>query len=253
MNDLEQYFRNNDNRLIDKWIHYFEVYDRHFSRFRNKGAVMLEIGVFQGGSLQMWKAYLGEGTKIYAIDIDPRCKQFEEENIKIFIGSQSDAAFLREVKSQIPDLDILLDDGGHTMRQQIVTFNELYDKVKDDGVYACEDLHTSYWSGYGGGKGRPGTFIEYSKKRIDQLNAFHSQSKRFKPTEFTRSTDSMHYYDSMLIIEKKRRAMPIREQTGQSSFEIPNLPFPNKLAKYKEMASNYLDAFLRKLGSGNQT
>jgi len=98
MNDLEKYFRENDKRLIHKWVHYFDVYDRHFSRFRNKEIVILEIGVSQGGSLQMWKNYFGEKAKIFGIDIDPRCKDLEEDNIKIFIGSQSDRNFLKDVK-----------------------------------------------------------------------------------------------------------------------------------------------------------
>jgi cephalosporin hydroxylase len=120
MNDLEKYFRLNDKRLIHKWNHYFEVYDRHFSKYRNKDIVILEIGVSHGGSLQMWKDYFGDKAKIYGIDINPQCKEFEEENIKIFIGSQSDRNFLREVKAQIPPIDILIDDGGHTMVQQIL-------------------------------------------------------------------------------------------------------------------------------------
>jgi cephalosporin hydroxylase len=121
MNDLEEYFRLNDKRLIHKWKHYFEVYDRHFSKYRNKDIVILEIGVSHGGSLQMWKNYFGDRAKIFGIDINPQCKEFEEENIKIFIGSQSDRNFLREVKAQIPPIDILIDDGGHTMVQQIVS------------------------------------------------------------------------------------------------------------------------------------
>ena len=84
--------------MIHKWIHYFDIYERHFSRFRNKEVVILEIGVFQGGSLQMWKEYFGDKAKIYGVDIEPQCKTLEEENVKIFIGSQSDRNFLRNLK-----------------------------------------------------------------------------------------------------------------------------------------------------------
>ncbi len=94
MNDLEKYFRENKGRLIHKWIHYFVIYDRHFSRFRNKEITILKIGVSHGGSLQMWKEYFGSKAKIYGIDINPLCKDLEEDNIKIFIGSQSDSKFL---------------------------------------------------------------------------------------------------------------------------------------------------------------
>src|ERR1035437_5886082 len=226
MNDLEKYFRSNDKRYINKWMHYFNIYDRHFSKYRGKEIVILEIGVSHGGSLQMWKNYFGDKAKIYAIDIDPRCKELEEENIKIFIGSQSDRDFLRTVKQQIPPLDILIDDGGHTMVQQIVSFEELFDAVKSDGVYVCEDLHTSYWIEFGGGHKRSGSFIEYSKNFIDSINAYHSQQNSLKVTSFTESVDSIHYYDSVMVIEKRKIEKPYFTSTGTMSFH----DLPKKLA-----------------------
>jgi len=219
MNDLEKYFRQNDKRIISKWTHYFDVYDRHFSQFRNKEIVILEIGVYQGGSLQMWRDYFGPKAKIYGIDINPKCKELEEENTRIFIGSQSDRNFLREIKKSIPPFDILIDDGGHTMEQQIVSFEELFDHVKEEGVYLCEDLHTSYWLDFGGGHKRKGTFIEYSKNFIDYLNAYHSEQSSLKVNSFTQSVGSLHYYDSILVIEKQKRAMPLNEKFGHFAFK----------------------------------
>jgi len=219
MNDLEKYFYQNDKRLIHKWVHYFDIYDRHFHRFRDKEIVILEVGVSMGGSLQMWRDYFGPKAMIYGIDIHPKCKELEEENIKIFIGSQSDRKFLREVKQQIPQVDILIDDGGHSMTQQIVTFEELFGHVKNHGVYLCEDIHSSYWIRYGGGHKRGGTFIEYSKNFIDRLNAYHSEQRSLKVNDFTRSVDSIHYYDSVLVIEKKNREKPHHEKTGDMTFD----------------------------------
>jgi hypothetical protein len=222
MNDLQLYFEQNKGRLINKWHHYFEVYDTYLSKYRNKEIVILEIGVFQGGSLQMWKHYFGEKAKIYGVDINPDCKQFEEDNIEIFIGSQSDEKFLRELKSKIPPIDILIDDGGHEMKQQIVTFQELFSHIKKDGVYINEDLHTSYWFDYGGGYLRQGTFIEYSKKLIDQLNAYHSEQEKFQVNDFTKSAYSIHYYDSMIVIEKREISTPLHSTTGQPTIDFTN-------------------------------
>lgn len=228
--DLEKYFRNNNSRLIHKWNHYFDIYERHFNKFRNKEVVILEIGVSQGGSLQMWKEYFGDKAKIFGIDIDPRCKELEEENIKIFIGSQSDRKFLRQVKKSIPEVDILIDDGGHTMKQQIVSYEELFSHVKDEGTYLCEDLHTSYWLKWGGGYKRRRTFIEYSKNFIDYLNAFHSQQKSLKVNPFTKSVDSIHYYDSIIVIEKRKVEAPFHEKTGNKSFiKDINMTFAQKV------------------------
>ena len=224
MISLEQYFNNNTGRLIHKYQHYFDIYERHFQKYRNKKVVILEIGIFQGGSLQMWKKYFGNKAVIYGIDINPKCKAFEEKNINIFIGSQSDRKFLRYVKRQIPKVDILIDDGGHFMKQQIITFEEMYDHVKEDGIYLAEDLHTSYWLRYGGGNRRMGTFIEYSKKLIDSLNAYHSEQRSLKVSEFTKSTYALHYYDSMLVVEKTPRKPPVDSSTGNLSYPVETAP-----------------------------
>lgn len=217
--DLREYFKNNEKRLIHKWDHYFDIYERHFQKYRGKEVVILEIGVFHGGSLQMWKDYFGSRVKIYGIDINPRCKTLEEEGIEILIGSQSDRDFLRKVKQQIPRPDILIDDGGHTMKQQIVTYEELFDHVKDDGVYLCEDVHTSYRIEFGGGYKRRNTFVEFSKNFIDWLNAYHSEQRALKTSDFTRSVNSIHYYDSIVIVEKQPRTEPYDERSGTPSFE----------------------------------
>ncbi|MBD3646927.1 MAG: class I SAM-dependent methyltransferase [Pseudomonadales bacterium] len=225
MNDLERYFDANEGRRIHKWKHYFEVYDRHFSRFRNTDVHVLEFGVSHGGSLQMWQDYFGPEAKIFGADINPHCKQFEEGNVRIFIGDQEDRGFLRHVGNEVGRIDILIDDGGHTMAQQINTFEELFPLVDENGVYLCEDLNTSYKKKWGGGYRKKGTFIEYSKDFIDKLNAWHSsEPHRLEVDEFTRSTDSLHYYDGILVIEKRPRSEPFHIKSGQE--QIPNYHTP---------------------------
>ncbi len=221
MNDLERYFSQNTGRVIDKWEHYFEIYDRHFSRYRGTAVNMLEIGVYQGGSLQMWKEYFGPKAQIWGVDVDPKCKAFEEEQIRVLIGDQENRDFLRSLVRTLPRLDILLDDGGHSMKQQIHTFEELFRHVDDNGVYLCEDMHTSYRTAWGGKYKGSGTFVEYSKNFIDSLNAWHSKipwySKRQRMpriNEFTRTAHSLHYYDSVLVIEKRPMQPPRRRVTG---------------------------------------
>lgn len=219
MNDLEIYFKEKMGRLSHKWSHYFEIYDKHFFRFRGKEMVILEIGVFQGGSLQMWKNYFGPKAKVYGIDIDPRCKSLEEEGIRIFIGSQTDKKFLKEIVNEIPKIDILVDDGGHSMKQQITSFEALFNHIKEDGIYLCEDCHSSYWWEYGGGYKRKGTFIEYSKKWIDYINARYSRSTRLRVSDFTLNVRSLHYYDSVVVIEKGKMDKPTGLTRGTASFE----------------------------------
>lgn len=215
MNDLEKYFTENTGRLIHKWKHYFEIYDRHFSRFRGTDVHVVEFGVSHGGSLQMWKHYFGPDARIFGIDINPHCKAVEEEQIEIFIGDQADRAFLRSLTAKIPRINILIDDGGHTMEQQIHTYEELFPFIDANGVYLCEDLHTSYWPDWGGGYRKDGSFIEYSKHFVDAIHGWHSLEKeQLDVSEFTKSVHSLHYYDSVLVIEKRLIEEPFHLKTG---------------------------------------
>lgn len=217
MNDLQRYFYNNEGDMIDKWEHYFEIYDQYFAKYRNTEVVFVEIGVFQGGSLQMWKEYFGPRAKIYGIDINPACKKFEDEQIEIIIGDQEDKKFLKSLKNKMPRIDILLDDGGHTMKQQINTFEVLFEYIKQNGTYMCEDVHTSYWDDYNGGFRRNSTFIEYSKTIIDYINAWYSKSKKLSVNHLTKSVKAIHFYDSIVVIEKAKIIHPSRKQTGNAT------------------------------------
>lgn len=247
MNSLKQYFDQNNLNAINKWEHYFEIYDKYFNKYIDRKVVLLEIGVYQGGSINMWKNYFGSNLTIYAIDINPDCKQFESENVKVFIGSQQDREFLKMVKSQIPKVDILIDDGGHTMQQQIVSFEELFDHIKDDGIYFIEDLHTSYWLNFGGGYLNSKSFIEYSKKLIDQLNAWHSKDKNFNITQFTKSAYSMHFYDSILVIEKKLMSNPVSRMSGNIIIPIDNFPGPgNNFSLLERVVQKIKNYFIKK-------
>jgi hypothetical protein len=230
VSDLEQYFSRNTGRQIHKWMHYFEIYERHFSRFRGTRVHLVEFGVDQGGSLQMWKHYFGPECRIFGVDINPQCRQAEEERIEILIGDQGDRQFLRSLKTRIPQIDILIDDGGHTMKQQIATYEELFPHVDANGVYVCEDLHTSYWPDWGGGLQKRGTFVEYSKRFIDELHGWHFRRRgRAAITALTRTAHSLHYYDSVLVIEKRPIEQPRRQQTGTAA--IPQWSPPESAVK----------------------
>jgi hypothetical protein len=215
-NPLVEIFERHTGRLTVKWLHYLEIYHRHFGRFRGRSPVVLEIGIFHGGSLELWHEYFGAGCRLYAVDVDPECRKFEDENTRILIGDQADRGFLARLRQEVPRIDILIDDGGHRMDQQIATFEELFRHVSDEGIYLCEDMHTSYWKDFGGGYREPGSFVEYSKRLIDQLNAWHSREPgAFGVDDYTRAAYAMHYYDSVLAIEKRPVTPPRKITTGQ--------------------------------------
>ncbi len=189
-----------NHRKTGKWLHYFPIYERHFSRFRNRYVTVFEIGVATGGSLQLWRRYFGPLARIVGIDIDPECKKFEEDQVEIRIGDQSDSDFLSSLVDEFGAPDIVIDDGSHIQRHVNSTFDFLYPLVPKNGVYLVEDLHTAYWPDFEGGLRKTGTFIERTKKFIDELNANHSLGA-LEPTSFGKRTDSIHCYDSVVVFE----------------------------------------------------
>ena len=179
----------------------------------NLDIALLEIGCGQGGSLQMWKRYLGPHARIVGVDIDPRCAAFAEDQIEIRIGDQSNPAFLLKLIEEFGSFDIVVDDGSHMMAHVNSSFDILYPSLNRNGVYLVEDLHTAYWEEYGGGLHRKSTFIERCKDFIDFLNADHARGA-LDPGDFTRNTLSMHLYDSVAVFEKGRHTRKLAPQMG---------------------------------------
>jgi SAM-dependent methyltransferase len=210
--------------VANKWVQYFDVYYRYFAKYAGKEVHFLEVGVQSGGSIELWKAFFGPGLHYYGVDINPYTKPlFESQGpprIKVFVGSQSDRAFWQsQVLPNVPKLDIVLDDGGHTMEQQIVTFEEIYKHVKPEGIYVVEDCATSYNGGYGGGYRKPNTWIEYSKSLID--TALHADyfNNGINRTSVTESTMSIAYYDQMVVFEKGSHTPAGTVQAGNAEME----------------------------------
>jgi SAM-dependent methyltransferase len=216
--ELLAFFEGAEHRLIHKWMHYFEIYERHLAKFKGRDISLLEFGVSHGGSLQMWKHYFGPAARIFGADVDPRCLGLEEDRIRIFLADQGDPARLEQLKAELPPLDIVIDDGGHHMNQQICTLEAMFDQLKDGGIYLAEDLHTSYWPEFGGGYRREGSFIEVAKGLVDKLNAWHVRDGAEPVAEFSRWAYGLHFYDSVLVIEKRAMVRPEGRMTGTASW-----------------------------------
>ncbi len=198
----------------DKWRPYFEVYWNHLHGFQYRSDVLqiVEVGVQKGGSLEMWSEFL-KHARITGIDVDPECAnlKYDDERIDVIIGDQSDPAFW---DSFLPGrkIDIFIDDGGHYMDQQILTFEKVFPTMPLGSVYICEDTHTSYMSYNGGGLNNPKSFIEYSKSYIDVLHSSwfegNPPEEMKRRIEIARDLTNVHFYDSMVVFEKKgKRSM----------------------------------------------
>jgi cephalosporin hydroxylase len=183
----------------------------------NTDVTFIEIGCGEGGSLQMWKRFLGPHAWIVGIDIRPECRTLAEDQIAVRIGDQADSAFLQSICDEFGSPDVVLDDGSHMMSHIRSSFAALYHRLSRGGVYMVEDLHAAYWQEAEGGLRRPESFIEVCKGLVDELNADHTRGA-LAPTAFTRATLSMHFYDSVVVFERGRHgtkeAIRIGRPTG---------------------------------------
>ncbi len=218
MSELQDIFYNRPHKVCQKWEHYFRVYERFLARFRNREDFrMLEIGVSQGGSLDMWRQYFGPAALIVGADINPHCKTFEQGRTLVRIGSQEDRDFLRGLVAEFQTFDVIIDDGGHTMAQQVATFEELYGTVRPGGIFLTEDVHTSYHEPFGGGYRRDGTFMELAKQKLDELNGFHIDLHRDRFAPFFRNTFGISFFDSMVVFEKEVVPSPRGVEAGSGA------------------------------------
>jgi len=148
MESLFERFQRWQGRRIHKWHHYFPIYERYLARHRGRPVVLIEIGLGQGGSLAFWRSYLGPQARIIGVDIDPACERFRDDGFEIHIGSQSDPEFLLSLMESVPTADIVIDDGGHKASEQITSFETIYPRIAETGVYLVEDTQTSYWDAW---------------------------------------------------------------------------------------------------------
>lgn len=169
----------------------------------------------------MWSKFFGSESKLYGIDVDIHCAnlKYDNPNVNIIIGDQESSVFWDKILPSIGPIDVFIDDGGHTMRQQIVTFEKVWSQIKRNGVFICEDTHTSYFNDYwGGGYKKQSTFLEYTKDFVDILHLKKTdqyihllgqdvsniikENKNLSSKEFAHDLSSIHFYDSMVVIEK---------------------------------------------------
>ena len=205
---MHQAFYGNTGATVHKWRGYLANYHRHLARFRNTPVRLLEIGVYRGGSLQLWRTYFGEQALIFGIDIDPICSQYDGKAGSVRIGSQADPSFLRSVVREMGGIDVVIDDGSHSAPHQKVSFDTLFPLLSPQGVYICEDTMTAYLPGfYGGGYRRKTNFLEVAKTIVDDLHAdFHDRPQGVPNAN--RTIAGLHFYQGMVVIEKGLQPRP---------------------------------------------
>jgi hypothetical protein len=198
------------SRTLYKMEHYLEIYDQMLATYQGKDIRFLEIGIYKGGSMPMWQGFFGERAELTFLDIDPDCRALKLPGTTVEIGDQSDPEFLQRVGQTYGPFDLIVDDGGHKMHQQITSFRHLWPRLKDRGLYIVEDTHTSYWPGFGGGFRAPESFVEFAKDLIDRMHSWYTEDDTGFPLHpLAREIGSIRFHDSMVVIEKRLKEAPV--------------------------------------------
>ena len=189
---------------------YGRRYARHFEPFRNRSFNLLEIGVggYQdplvgGASLRMWKEYFPHAN-IVGLDIFDKWA-LTEDRIRIYQGSQDDRDLINRIFLECGGFDLIVDDGSHICKHVIETFIAAFPLLNHGGIYAVEDLQTSYWPKLGGSSvdlTNPATSMGFFKKLVDGLNFEEFELPGFSPDYYARNIVAMHFYHNLVFIEK---------------------------------------------------
>jgi hypothetical protein len=201
MNNIYKLFLNSKYNST-KYKNYFNIYSHIFKKYINKKIIFVEIGVLNGGSLFMWKKYFGKKAEIIGIDLNPNAKKLEKYGFKIFIGNQADPVFWKNFFKEIGKVDVILDDGGHTNKQQIITTNSCVNNINNNGILVIEDTHASYQKGFGNPSKH--SFINYSKKIIDDINYRFPQLGTFR-FSLNKNVYSIEYFESIVCFHINRK------------------------------------------------
>jgi hypothetical protein len=216
---LRDLYASHAGKVSDKWSLYLDVYDAAFGRFRDRPIAFAEIGVQNGGSLELWARYFARAEIVLGCDVDPKCGAlaFDDPRIAVVVGNVNNDATYRAILARAPLFDVFIDDGSHTSKDIIATFCNYFRHVKAGGIYAIEDLHCSYLKRWGGGADRSDTSMEFLKRLADWVNERWWQAERepgslldpFFPASARpdvapfRSIRSVTFVDSMCLVEKR--------------------------------------------------
>jgi hypothetical protein len=169
---LSKLFLENKIKVADKWELYLEVYNQKFSKYKNLDLRLLEIGIQNGGSLEIWSSYFKNAKLILGVDTNPLCSNlvYKKSKIEVLVGDANTSNTYSKVIERCSEFEIIIDDGSHNSIEIIGSFVKYFSLLADDGLYVIEDLHASYWSEFQGGLYEKTSAVNFFKLLIDSLN-----------------------------------------------------------------------------------
>lgn len=232
---LRDLYNAHSGKVSDKWSTYLDAYDRVFLDYRNKPVRLLEIGVQNGGSLEIWPRYFPNSELILGCDIDTACSGlvFDDQKIAVVIGDANTDEIERKIVTKSATFDIIIDDGSHTSSDIVRSFARYFPHLSDGGVYIAEDLHCSYWQEFEGGLYDPLSSMSFFKRLLDVVNHEHWGLPRFRADALATFSDrykivfgeaslasihSVEFLNSLCIVTKRpsqENSLGVRDVQGQ--------------------------------------
>ena len=175
MKSLLELYESHDGKVSDKWSLYLTEYDRLFKSYRELPISLLEIGVQNGGSLEIWSQYFANGTKFVGCDINPDCQKltYDDPRIAVIVGDATISETQQKIHDQSATFDLIIEDGSHTSGDIVKAFARYFPSLKEGGLFVAEDLHCSYWQEFEGGIFHPYSSMNFFKHLADIINHEH--------------------------------------------------------------------------------
>ena len=238
---LQELYQKHTGKVSDKWSIYISQYDDKLNRYQNLPIKLFEVGILNGGSLEIFSKYFSKAELILGCDIDPNCKKLKYDNkkIKVIIGDVNEEKTKSEIVKH-SNFDIIIDDGSHNSKDIVRTFCNYFNYLKDGGLFIIEDLHCSYRSQHGGGIFYPISSINFFKQLIDIINYEHwgvEKKKEWLLRDFIKNykidfnnllLDKIHsieFVNSLCFIKKKIHENNIlgrRMVVGKEEIVVPD-------------------------------
>ncbi|MCK1291977.1 glycosyltransferase [Bradyrhizobium sp. 30] len=172
---LRELYANHTGKASDKWSLYLDEYERLFASIWDRPVRLLEIGVQNGGSLEIWSQFFPNAQAIVGCDINPDCERlkYDDPRIGVIVGDANDPQTQRRILQRSEHFDIVIDDGSHLSSDIVKTFAMYFTQLAEGGIFIVEDLHCSYWDKFEGGLYYPYSSMTFFKRLADVINHEH--------------------------------------------------------------------------------
>jgi len=175
---------------------YFQVYEELLREYRGQCFTLVEIGVLDGGSLHMWRQFLGPKARIIGIEFNSEAACLKSDEFIIEVGDQGNIEFWKSFFNKYGPVDVVIDDGGHWNDQQIVTTAAVIPNIRSGGMLIVEDTHCSYYKWMGNPSKY--SFIEYAKHLVDRVNYRYEPLDGARPGFASKYIYSIRFYESIV-------------------------------------------------------